>query len=125
MLNNGSEVLGSNPGFERVLGPAADASGLEKGVDLDELPVGAVLEVHTRHNVYHIENRGDGMAVISGHPSYCPEPVLVNLYGSKLDGQPPRMGFLGEGRRMEFRHPVFGLIATSRIESVRKLGPAS
>jgi hypothetical protein len=121
MLNNGSESLGSNPGFGLAPGPAANASEPEKGVDLDELPVGAVLEVQTRHNLYHIENRGDGMAVISGHPKYCPEPVLVSLYGSSLGAQPPRMRFLGEGRRMEFRHPVLGLVSTSRIESVRRL----
>src|SRR5580698_11288034 len=54
----------------------------EDGIYLDELPVGAVLDVETDHHSYRVENRGKGRALISGHPEYCPEPVLVELHGS-------------------------------------------
>jgi len=36
------------------------------GVDLDELTVGALLDVETTNTLYHIENRGDGDVLISG-----------------------------------------------------------
>ena len=64
------EPVGSNPDYpEHPL-----------GVMLNELPLGTVLEAQTKHHTYHLENRGKGNVLISGHPTYCPEPVLVQFY---------------------------------------------
>src|SRR5690242_5757783 len=96
----------------------------EEGVALDELPVGARLEIETRHHTYVLENRGDGKAIISGHPEYCPDPVLVTIYGSTWGGPMLKMRFLGRGMRLEFKHPVLGPVRTSAIRDIRELTPA-
>src|ERR1700733_9083446 len=53
-----------------------------EGVDLEELPTGAVLEIETGHTSYRLENLGDGNALLSGHPTYCPQPIAVQVQGS-------------------------------------------
>jgi len=95
-----------------------------EGVGLDDVAVGAVLEVETRHHVYHIKNLGDGSVMISGHPDYCPEPVQVDMIGSSWGEEIPRLRFFGKGARLEFYHPVRGFVRTSRIMNVRALTPA-
>jgi hypothetical protein len=91
------------------------------GVYLDELPAGAVIDVETDHHTYRLENRGDGRALITGHPKYCPEAVLVDLHGSTAGGAMLKMRFIGRGLRMEFRHPVLGVISTSRVRNIHEL----
>src|SRR5216684_2202104 len=93
-----------SPGFQ---------SGGEEGVSLDDLAVGAVVEVVTGHHTYRLENRGAGAVLISGHPVYCPEPVLMWLHGSVSDSQVIKMWFIGRGMRLELRHPTLGLVQTS------------
>lgn len=93
----------------------------EDGVYLDELPVGAIIDVETAHRTYRIENRGEGKVMISGHPSYCPEPVLVDLHGSTDGGAMLKMRFIGRGLRLEFLHPVRGIIFTSPVREIREL----
>ena len=96
----------------------------EEGVSLDELAVGAVVEVVTNHHTYRLENRGRGEVLISGHPVYCPEPVQVELYGSIGEAHEIKMWFIGPGMRLEFRHPVFGLVQTSRVREIHQLTAA-
>jgi hypothetical protein len=92
-------------------------------VALDDLAEGAELEVETRHHVYHIKNLGDGKASVWGHPEYCPEPVRVDLIGSDWGTSFPRLGVIGKGARLEFWHPVRGMVRTSRILDVRERRP--
>ena len=47
-------------------------SELVGGVGVDDLPVGAVLDVETANTHYRIENRGEGRVLNSGHPDICP-----------------------------------------------------
>ena len=96
----------------------------EQGVALDDRPVGACLEIETRHPTYLLEKRGDGKAIIYGHPQYCPDPVLVTIYGSTWGGPMLKMHFLGKGMRMEFKHPALGPVRTSAIVDIRELAPA-
>jgi hypothetical protein len=96
----------------------------EEGVSLDDLAVGAVVEVVTGRNTYRLENRGGGEVLISGHPMYCPEPVLVELYGSVDDSHTIKMWFIGRGMRLEFRHPKFGLVQTSHVRQIHQLAAA-
>ena len=76
-----------------------------EGVDIDEVPVGAVLEIETGHTTYILENRGGGNVLISGHPEYCPEPVLVRFHGSVGGTAPLNMGRIEPGLKMAFQHP--------------------
>ena len=93
------------------------------GIAMDDLAVGAVVEVETGHTTYRVENRGDGKILISGHPQYCPEPVEVELHGSTSGRAIIKFHFIGRGMHLEFLHPTLGLIRTSRIKDVRELTP--
>ena len=96
-------------------------SEIEGGFFLDDLPIGAELEVETKHHLYRIENCGQGRARISGHPTFCPEPVLVRIHGSTWGGAMLRLHFVGRGMLLEFNHPIHGVVRTSRISEIREL----
>jgi hypothetical protein len=100
-------------------------SELEGGVHLRDLPPGAVLEVQTCQRWYTIVNQGDGEALISGHPEYCPDPVLVKIHGSTWGGSMLKEQFIGRGMHLEFRHPAYLPITTSRILEIREKRPAA
>ena len=100
--------------------PALPMAPIE-GLALDELPVGAVIEVETGHHTYRIENLGCGDVMISGHPVYCPEPVRAEFYGSINGAGGIKMWSIVPGLRMEFRHPQFGPVQTSRVKAVREV----
>ena len=119
MLNNShSHELGLSYGSS--ITPRFQSAG-EDCVSLDDLEVGAVVEVVTAHHTYRLENRGSGAVLISGHPVYCPEPVLMWLHGSVSDSHVIKMWFIGPGMRLELRHPTLGLVQTSRVREVHAL----
>jgi len=95
-------------------------SEIEGGVDLRDLPAESTLEVETRNRAYILVMQSDCHAWISGHPEFCPEPVLVQINGSNWGGSMIKTAYLGRGMRLEFRHPGFeGLIVTSTICDIR------
>lgn len=94
-------------------------SEIEGGVHLDDLSEGAILEVETQNRLYTIVNCGRGQALISGHAKFCPYPVLVWIHGSTWGGSMLKVRFIGRGMRLEFRHPTYQTIITSRIVDVR------
>jgi len=97
-------------------------SEIEGGVHLDELSEGAVLNVETQHHWYTIVNRSGGEALSSGHPNYCPEPVPVRIAGSTWGGSMLKLRFIGRGIHLEFCHPTYHTIATSRVVDIRISG---
>lgn len=100
-------------------------SDIEGGVFLDDLPLGAQLDVETTNHRYWIENRGHGLVRIAGHPKFCPAPVLVKLHGSTWGRAMLRLHFIGRGMFLEFSHPEYGVVRTSRISEIRELPAAS
>jgi hypothetical protein len=103
--------------------PSAEASreapsANEDGVYLDDLQEGAVVELETAHHHYRIEKCDHAKAVISGHPTFCPEPITVQIEGSTRSGLPSKPGFIGRGMHLIFEHPVFHSVATSRIREI-------
>lgn len=70
-------------------------SEIEGGVHLEDLAPGSRLEVQTQHRWYTVVTCGDGWAFISGHPEYCPCPLLVRLLGSNWGGAMLTMRFIG------------------------------
>src|ERR1700681_2576372 len=91
-------------------------SEIEGGVYLKDLPDDSTLEVVTKNRGYTLVVRGGGLAWISGHPQYCPEPTLVRINGSNWGGSMLKAAFLGRGMHLEYRHPNYrGPIVTSRI----------
>lgn len=94
-----------------------------EGVHLDELEVGAVIELQTGHHIYRLENMGNGNALISGHPTYCPQPLMVQVHGSIDETGHLKWQFIGKGMRLVFMPAVRGVVWTSRIQSIRQLSP--
>jgi hypothetical protein len=94
-------------------------SEIEGGVCLDDLAEGVRLEVETQNRWYTIVIRGGGKELIWGHPQYCPDPIPVRIAGSTWGGTMLKLRFIGRGMRLEFPHPVFRTIRTSRIVDIR------
>ena len=97
-------------------------SEIEGGVFLRNLAVDSRLEIETRNRRYLLVNRGDGDALLSGHPEYCPEPVKVKIHGSNWGGSMLKADFVGRGMHLEFSHPAYGEpIVTSAIVDIREV----
>jgi hypothetical protein len=95
-------------------------SEIEGGVYLKDLPDETTLEIETQNRSYTLVNRGQGQVLISGHPEFCPEPVLVRIEGSNWGGSMLKACFVGRGMHLEFRHPEYQRpIITSRIMEIR------
>jgi hypothetical protein len=108
-----------HPNFSDEVNRNIVQSEIEGGVYLDYLSEGAVLEVETQSRWYTIVIRGRGQELIWGHPQYCPDPVPVRIEGSTWGGSMLKLRFVGRGMRLEFRHPVYRTILTSRIVEIR------
>ena len=104
---------------------AAEQARSEPGGDLlvnfDELPAGATIEMRTESRTYSLEYRGNGEAMIKGHPRYCPDPVLVTLQGSSWDPNTSGPLIIRRGAFLVYRHPSFGLVRTSAILEARPI----
>jgi hypothetical protein len=96
-------------------------SEIEGGVDLESLTPGSRLAVQTQHRWYTVVNCGDGWVLISGHPKYCPYPLLVRILGSNWGGSMLKVRFIGRSMHLEFMHPEYRTpIITSRIVEIRE-----
>ena len=113
------QVFMPHPGFSDEVNRNIAQSEIEGGVCLDALSEGAVLEVETQHHWYTIVNGSGGEALISGHPNYCPEPVPVRIAGSTWGGSMLKLRYIGRGMHLEFCHPTYHTITTSRVVDIR------
>lgn len=96
-------------------------SEVEGGVYLRDLAPGSSIEIQTRNRLYRVVMQASGEALISGHPDFCPSPVLVKVDGSNWGGSMLKQGFIGRGMRLEFRHPVYHTVTTSPISDIRQV----
>jgi hypothetical protein len=114
-----------HPNFSDEVNGNIVQSEVEGGVYLDELSEGSVVQVKTQHHCYIIMKCANGQALVSGHPEFCLEAVPVRIVGSTWGGSMLKLRFIGRGMRLEFLHPTYGSIRTSRvagIEIVREPG---
>lgn len=101
-------------------------SEIEGGVFLKDLPPETVLQIQTEHHLYTAVLVDDDSALLSGHPEYCPQPVLVAIAGSTWGGSMLKRRFVGRGMRLEFSHPEYKTpIVTSSIQEIRELSSAA
>lgn len=110
-----------HPHFSDEVNRNIAQSEIEGGVCLDDIPGGLLLEVQTLSRSYTVLIGGAGEELIWGHPRYCPEPVPVRIAGSTWGGSMLKVRFIGRGMHLEFWHPAFRTIVTSRIVDVRAL----
>jgi hypothetical protein len=96
-------------------------SEVEGGIALGDLPPSTVLEIQTQNHRYTAVFLGESQVLISGHPEFCPEPVLVAIAGSTWGGSMLKLRYIGRGMHLEFCHPEYRTpIVTSRIQDVRE-----
>jgi len=74
-----------------------------------------MIEVETKSRHYRIECLGGNAIRISGHPEYCPEPVLAHLHGSVNKEGEMEFGLIGRGKRLMFLLNERQPITTSRV----------
>lgn len=103
--------------------PPAPLTGPQESIDLDELAAGTIVEIETGHTTYRLQNVGDGKALISGHPEYCPQPLEVQIHGSLGDNGMLQWRHIGKGRKLVFLPPNHGVVRTSRIKGIRIVQP--
>ncbi len=100
-----------------------EAAG-EAGIFLEDSAPGTKVEVKTGNHSYVIQLAGPATAFISGHPEYCPEPIRVQLHGSRwLDSQIEKC-YLAPGMRLQFMTAAGVSVLTSPIENVSLVGRA-
>lgn len=119
-----TEPFRPHANLDDAINRAICKSEMDGGVALDELPIGAVLDVQTANTLYTIENLGDGEVLISGHPEICPKPVVVNLHGSTWGTPMLKLRFIGRDMSMEFSHPEKGVVRTSRVREIHERATA-
>lgn len=96
-------------------------SEIEGGVWLQDLEPGSMLRVHTENTCYEVVVLHGGSVYLSGHPLYCPQPVLVTIAGSTWGGSMLKVRFIGRGMHLEFRHPGYATpIVTSLILEIHE-----
>src|SRR5271166_776631 len=105
----------ANPNLSDAVNHNIIQSEIEGGVYLRDLSPGAVLAIQTRNRFYTLVSLGGEAALISGHPEFCPDPVEVRIQGSTWGGSMLKTKFVGRGMHLEFEHPVYHTVVTSRI----------
>jgi hypothetical protein len=96
-------------------------SEIEGGVFLRDLTPQSALHIQTQHHGYTLVHCSESQGLISGHPQFCPQPVLVRIAGSTWGGSMLKVRFIGRGMHLEFKHPEYDApIITSRILEIRE-----
>jgi hypothetical protein len=113
------DLFQPHPNLSDEINRAIVQSEVEGGVHLDTLNEGAVLSIETQNHRYTVVNLGQGKALISGHPIFCPGPLPVRIEGSTWGGSMLKARFIGRGMQLEFRHPTYLKVTTSPIVDIR------
>ena len=116
-----STMFAPHPNLSDEINGRIVQSEVEGGDFLKDLAPDTELHIHTRHHRYKVVFQGESQALISGHPEYCPEPVLVAIAGSTWGGSMLKLRFVGRGMHLEFHHPEYRTpIITSTIQEIRE-----
>jgi len=94
------------------------SSEVRESVDLKSLSPGSLIDMETKNRHYRIEYLGGNSMRISGHPSFCPNPVLAELQGSLNREGAFETGSITPGRRVVFMLNEHTPVTTSKVVSV-------
>jgi hypothetical protein len=78
-----------------------------------------VFEVETANHHYRLVHVDENGAEISGHPQYCPNPVRVELRGTRWLDKSLTDCYLAPGMRLQFVDPSGRSVLTSKIRAIR------
>jgi hypothetical protein len=116
-----ASLLAPHPNLSDEVNHNIVQSEIEGGVFLKDLPSATVLQIQTQNRCYTAVLVDEGSALLSGHPEFCPQPVLVVIAGSTWGGSMLKRRYVGRGMHLEFRHPQYRTpIVTSRIQEIRE-----
>ena len=111
-----------HPNFSDEVNRHIVQSQIEGGVRVEDLVPGSWLQMTTQNTCYRILILFGAMALITGHPRFCPRPVLIKIHGSTWGGSMLKRRFIGRGMHLEFRHPDYSTpIITSPIQEIEEL----
>ena len=110
-------VFTPNPHLSDEINSNIIQSEIEGGVSMHHLPKGSVVEIETQNRVYTLVSCGEGEALLHGHPTFCPEPVLVNIHGSTWGGT--MLGYCASGMINSDNRPA--IVVTSAMTMVSGL----
>jgi hypothetical protein len=88
-------------------------------LDCRNLVPGSLIDVETKSRHYRIEYLGGSSIRVSGHPEYCPNPVVASLQGSLDQHGALELGCIGCGMRMIFLVDDVHPVTTSRVVNVQ------
>src|ERR1700680_887407 len=97
-----------------------EKSEVLEGVYLGTLRSGTAVDLETKSRHYRIEYLEGDRIRISGHPRWCPTPVLARLHGSMVGLAGVAEGYIGCGMHLVFE-PLDNHIpiTTSEITDIR------
>jgi hypothetical protein len=97
-----------------------EKSELPSGVYLSKLNAGTSVDLETKSRHYRIEYLDGDRIRISGHPRWCPSPILARLRGSRVGSEEFEEGYIGYGMRLVFEPLDSHVpIITSKITDIR------
>jgi hypothetical protein len=97
-----------------------ETAELLEGVYLSSLHTGSAIDLETKSRHYRIECLERDRIRISGHPQWCPAPVLARLHGSRGGSGEFKAGFIGRGMRLVFQRLDDHIaVTTSEITDIR------
>ena len=87
--------------------------------DCKSLEPGSVIDVETASRHYRIEYLGENTIRISGHPQFCPTPVVAQLEGSVTSEGTLDKGMIERGKGLAFLIAEHCPITTSKVLNVQ------
>ena len=84
-------------------------------LDCRNLELGSLIDVETTSRHYRIECLGGNTIRVSGHPQFCPTPVVAQLEGSVTGQGMIEDGIIERGMRMVFMFEDHLPVTTSRV----------
>src|ERR1035438_5696640 len=88
-------------------------------LDCRSLEPGSVIDVETPSRHYRIECLGGNAIRISGHPQFCPTPVVAQLAGSVTSEGTLDKGMIECGKGLAFLIAEHCPITTSKVLNVQ------
>jgi hypothetical protein len=88
-------------------------------LDCKNLEPGSLIDVETMSRHYRIECLGGSTIRVSGHPRFCPTPVVAQLEGSVTSDGVIEDGIIERGMRLVFLFEDDVPVTTSKVLNVR------
>jgi hypothetical protein len=88
-------------------------------LDCRSLEPGSLIDVETMSRHYRIECLGGSTIRISGHPEFCPTPVVAQLQGSVTREGTLDEGMIERGMRLAFMIGEDFPMTTSKVVNVQ------